>query len=176
MPVNNPLAPQAGPAPGLGQGADPIAMLESQNDSASARLKKLDTSAALISKTRSELDGLMTLGDLVEDEDVIRAVGKVVAAGGSPMPLASMLADAPFGNREALQAWIAQKDASIRQVEAQMSQAHQQARHEIGQAGLRLLAGHAIQGAVQPRQGQPSEMAPTGATPGTGLGQQQGGA
>src|ERR1700687_283096 len=98
MPIN-PLMPQgpgASPAPGLGQGSDPIAALEAQNDSASARLKKLDTGAALITKTRSELDSLMKLGDLVEDEDVIRAVGKVVAAGGSPMPLASMLADAPF--------------------------------------------------------------------------------
>lgn len=174
MAITNPLMPQdasANPSPGLGQGSDPIASLESQNNMASARLKKLDSHAAIITKTRSELDSLVQLGDLVEDEDVIRAVGKVVAAGGSPMPLASMLADAPFGNREALQAWIAQKDASIRQVEAQMSAAHQQARHQIGQTGLRLLAGHAIAGATQ----QPPAQAPSPLAPGEAPGRAYGG-
>lgn len=157
LPRPNPLLPQSGTGsmqlsgdPSLGQQTgDPLAPLHQQNSMASAQLSKLDTMAELMKKTRMELDNLLDLGDLVDEEDVIRSVGKVVAAGGSPMALASMLADAPFGNKEALQQWVIQRDTAARQMEAQVEQARAQARHAAGIAGLKLLAGHSAQSLAQ---------------------------
>jgi hypothetical protein len=140
---------QGNPDPSLGQLSDPLEPLKQQNSMATAQLKKLDSMAELMKKTRQELDNLLDLGDLVDEEDVIRSVGKVVAAGGSPMALASMLADAPFGNKEALQQWVAQRDQAARQMEAQVEQARAQARHATGLAGLKLLAGHSAQALAQ---------------------------
>ncbi len=189
MPINsprpNPLLPQSGggadmsgnPDPSLGQlSGDPLAPLVQQNSMATAQLKKLDTMAELMKKTRMELDNLLDLGDLVDEEDVIRSVGKVVAAGGSPMALASMLADAPFGNKEALQQWVIQRDAGARQMEAQVEQARAQARHAAGLAGLKLLAGHSAQSLAQapaqqpqtPGQGPDTGAGSSGSAPGLG--------
>jgi hypothetical protein len=166
MPVN-PLAPAPSANPSLGQGADPAQALGQQHEMAGAQLKKLDTMAELMHKTRTELDSLVKLGDLVEEEDVIRAVGKIVAAGGSPMPLASMLADAPFGNREALQSWISSKDANIRQIEQKLQAAKENARHQVMTSALQVVMNHpALQGPpVMQQQGLEEQ------TEGGGLGQ-----
>jgi hypothetical protein len=152
-PQENPLMPPmapSGPDPSLGQsgaanGPDPLDPLHHQNSMASAQLKKLDEAATLMRKTREELDVLLDLGDLVDEHDIVRSVSKIVAAGGSPMALASMLADAPFGNKEALQAWVAQRDQGARAMEQQLEAARIEARHQAAVSGLKLLAGHSAQ-------------------------------
>lgn len=125
----------------LGQSpVDPMQALLADGEAANAKLEKLQGLGELLRKTRQELDGLVKMRDTVTEEDVITAVGKIVAAGGKPMEMASMLADAPFHSKEALQAWIAQKDIGVRQMEKQMQIAEATTRHELANAGLHMMS------------------------------------
>lgn len=141
----------------LGQGPrSPMEALHAEGEAANAKLEKLTTMGHLLRKTREELDGLVKMRDTVTEEDVIGAVGKIVAAGGKPMEMASMLADAPFHSSEALQAWIAKKDVAVRQMEQQMQIAEATTRHELANAGLHMMSAQYFSDQAQ---GQEAEAA-----------------
>lgn len=150
----------------LGQGPqNPMEALHADGEAANAKLGKLETMGELMRKTRQELDGLVKMRDTVTEEDVITAVGKIVAAGGKPMEMASMLADAPFHSKEALQAWVAQKDTAVRQMEMQLQMAEKVTRHELANAGLHMMSAQYF---MDQAQGGPPDSAPAGEGPSAG--------
>jgi hypothetical protein len=128
--------------------------MTTQHDQARARFEQLAASRDTLDKVRGELGTLSDLGDTVTPEDVIKGAGKLVAHGLSPSAMAQLLAQMPDGGGEALQGWLAQHQADLGQREAQLEPLLAQARHEMGLAGLRLVAAHLHpQLAPQPPQG-----------------------
>ena len=138
----------------------------SAQDVAAARYAKMKEATAKLAATRKELDGLTALGDTVSQEDVIKAASGMVAAGIGAPAVAGILADMPEGGA-ALQGWIAEHDAAVRQREAQAQQALTITRHEMGVAALRHIIAHSSEGmgqappAAGPQMSAPQSLAPT---------------
>jgi hypothetical protein len=159
-PLGNPMQPQ--PAAGSMAGnphEQLIAGMTAQHATARAKLDKIDETAAKQRAVREQLDHLMTLGDLVDERDLVRSASKIVAAGIEPMAVASLLADAPSGG-EALQSWIAGQEQQFRQREAQLGAIQGMARHETGLAALRLLAAQRFGSLATPAEATPGQSNP----------------
>lgn len=131
-----PIAPAPAAAPPLHEA------LGSQHDQARAQYQQLADARGTLDKVREGLGVLVALGDAVSSEDVIKEAGKLVAHGLSPSSMAGLLAEMPDGGGEALQGWLAQHEADVTQREQQLEPMLTQARHEMGLAGLRLVAAH----------------------------------
>lgn len=144
--------------------------LDEQHSAAAAKLAKVDEVAARARAARQQFDHLMALGDLVEEDDLVSAAGRVIAAGGDPIAIASLLADAPQGSSQALSQWIGQQDQQFKAKEQQLAAAQAVIRHQAGLAALRLLAGHSFgqtQAPESPAAG-PNPMMPSGTVPEAG--------
>ncbi len=159
--MDNPMA--SGPqAP-----VNPLEPLAADHDQAKAQFGKISGVTKLAEATRAELDKLVSLGDAVDQEDVMKGMAALVGAGGDPEALMATMANSqnpmPEGGA-ALAAWVQQQDAQVKQHEAQLSQMHAVAQHQLGVSALRLLAGHHIAGQVA-QAVQPPVTAPGGANP-----------
>jgi hypothetical protein len=160
-PTTNPLA-----GPGAGQDHPILAAAQSNVDQSMAQYKKLTQAQKSAKLVRSELDGLTKLGEAITGDDVVEALGKMVAGGLSPEPLIAMMAgDASKGQApmpesgSALASWVQQHEQQFAQIEQQIEQAHSQAAHSVGVAGVQGLIAHHIEAA---RRGAPLAGAPQG--------------
>lgn len=111
----------------------------SQHSQLSAGYKKLTEAKAMLDKVRLSMDSLVSLGDMVSHEDVVKEAGKLVAAGMDPTSMAGILADMP-PEGEALAAWVQQHDQDIVQREQQLEQVQGLVRHELGTSAMKLLS------------------------------------
>ena len=89
----------------------------------------------------AEIYKLAKMGDNVTAEDVIEAMGTLVAQGNDPMQMASTLADMPQGG-VALASWVQQHAQQYENVKQHVEAMHAMARHELGTSALRVMAGH----------------------------------
>lgn len=90
------------------------------------------------------LGGLVKMGDMVTQEDVIKAASKIVAAGVSPEGMASMLADMPEKS-ELIAPWLAQHAEQINAKEQQLDEVMGTVQHHMGVQAMRQLMGQASQ-------------------------------
>lgn len=127
-------------APGPG---DMMAGLEKDHHLAAARYQKLAQARKLLDSVREQMDELAKMGDVVTTEDVVKAAGKLVAEGLTPVAMASLLADMP-ADGPALAGWVAKHDQEVNQREAQLAPVLKLARHEMGTAALRTIAAHSL--------------------------------
>lgn len=144
MPPGNAMMPQQpGPMMGPQRGPMPINhdLMASEHAKARAQLDKLEQIAARQSAVKEQLEFLGSLGDLVSEEDVVSAAGRIVSAGVPSMSIATMLADAPMQQGgEALAQWVAGQAQQFAAKEQQMNQVLGVVRHQTGLAALRMLA------------------------------------
>lgn len=146
---------QGGPTPAGAAGApDSLSHIEASYD-------KLRSAQGMLAKVRNGLDSLVTLGDTVTQDDVIKVAGKLVGAGLTPGGMASLLAEMPE-NPEQLMMWISQHDQDVTQREQQLNQMTDQFRHELGVQAMRKAMGAQPPGSgAQTPQAQPSQPMPS---------------
>lgn len=153
----NPKAPVTPPA--HGRMLDQLSKVHAATKSRYDKLSTLNDQTNLIS---SELSQLMEMGDMVEPGDVTEAAARIVAAGVDAKQMAGVLSSMPSGSSgDALAAWVAQSSQELMQKQEQLQPALAEARHDMGVAGLQMVAGHSIQ--QQAPQFQPPQ---PGAMPG----------
>ena len=139
-------APQGTPAPPAPP-SDPHSPLRgrllSSHSAAKAQFDKTSELVSRADRARTGFLALTSLGDSVSPEDVIGEAGKMVAAGEDPLVLAGVLADMPSnGGGAALAGWVQAQMAKAQQMEAQIMQAHNAARHQLGVSALHVLQAH----------------------------------
>lgn len=117
--------------------------IDKVHSAAAAQLGKLTEAKGMVEHIRAALQGLAAMGDNVTPEDVIKGAGSVVAKGGDPMAMASLLADMPQGG-QALGAWVASHEQQLAANEQQLEQQLANARHGAGVAAMHLIAMHHI--------------------------------
>lgn len=138
MAGGNATSPQpAAPAPPLSP--------EAAHSTLRARFDKLEEAEGRLAAVRGEMDHLVSLGDVVQTEDVVKAASRLVGHGLDPRSLASMLADMPTSNAEQLAAWVLSQDAQVRGREAQLASVAGATRHALGIAAMRVLMQHAAE-------------------------------
>lgn len=140
------MAPTRGPS--LSQA------MEAQHSAARAKLDKVEEIAQRQHAVREQLTHLITLGDLVNEEDVVKSASKIVATGVPPMAMATLLSEMPTTGGEALASWIAGQEQQFAAKEAQLNQVLTTMRYETGLAALRMLSAEHFGGMNDP--GAPS--------------------
>ena len=124
-------------------------------EASQAQFGKIKEGLGHLENLRSGLDGLMKLGDLVTQDDVVKAGAALVGKGFGSHEIAALLADMPQGG-EALQQWIAMHDFQLRQMEMQAKAVMQQASHQMGVDALHVLMQDHMMG-PQPQTGPQSQ-------------------
>lgn len=119
-------------------------------DQAALRFQRMQEATSKLAVVRKELDGLTALGDMVTQDDVVKAASGLVAAGLGSVQVAGLLADMPDSG-PALQAWVAQHDKQTQVREAQAQQALAVTRHQMGLTALRHLMGASAEGGPSPQ-------------------------
>lgn len=116
-----------------------------QNSASTPRPPSLGTAYGKLQEARGKMDviqnalaKLMSMGDMVKQEDVIKAAGKIVAAGVDAKGIAAMLADMP-DKGELLAPWIAQHKEQIDQKEQQLDEVTHSVRHQLGVQSMQQL-------------------------------------
>lgn len=142
----------------------PLRALKEAHETASAQFGKLSQAGAMLDQARVQLTSLTRLGDMVMPEDVIKAAGRLVAAGLSPLAMAKLLSDMPSDGPQ-LQSWLGEHVAQITQREQQLAPVLAAARHDLGVSAMRSLMGHGA-GLTDSSQTSPG----TGASLGLGTG------
>jgi len=99
---------------------------------------KLQEARGKMDVIQNALAKLMSMGDMVKPEDVIKAAGRIVAAGVDAKGIAAMLADMP-DKGELLAPWIAQHKEQIDQKEQQLDEVTHSVRHQLGVQSLQQL-------------------------------------
>lgn len=140
-------------------------LLDSLNDAHSQAVAQWDNMKAAgqqLGVMRQELDKLTSLGDMVTADDVLKASGRLVAAGQSASKIAGLLADMPQDG-PSLQQWVAMHDEMIAEREAAVKQMSEQARHQVAVTGLQTIHAYATMGEPQPGQATqgPGPVAPS---------------
>lgn len=107
---------------------------------------KMDVIQNLLSK-------LVDMGDMVTQEDVIKAASKIVASGVDAKGVAAMLADMPEKG-ELLAPWLQQHKEQIDAKEQQLTQVTEDVRHHMGVSALQQL----LQGQEAPSEASGNEL------------------
>lgn len=148
-----PMAPQgpeavpdaAAPASMPSPASIPPDPLQVELDQHEAQYGLLQEGEASVSRVQDALNELTKLGDMVSQEDVVRAAGELVASGLDTKAMAAMLAEMP-PDGEALQAWLLAKDAQLKAISQQLNAALEAKRFDLGAAAMKQLVA---QGARQ---------------------------
>lgn len=137
-PLDNVMAqiPQRGGPDELG--------LRKQADVQRAIYEKTVTARNQLDHIRTELDKLTNLADTVTPEDVIGAAGRLVGHGIPARELATILADMPTNAGQGLATWVQMHDQNARRQEAEVTRVRDIARHNLGVAAFRELAGEHV--------------------------------
>lgn len=155
-----PGPPSEAPPPGPGPDLSPMmSHLHGASDQTQVRYEKLKDQSQRTGVARRELDALLKLGDMVGEEDLVRAGAGMVAGGYPTAGVAGLLASAPEEG-QALQAWVQAQDQGLRQREAMLAFSLKLARHRMGSAGMKVLMGHSVEAAeAGPEQGMGGPLA-----------------
>lgn len=148
---------------------DPTAMSDMQGQDAqqaSAPPPSLDVAYGKLREARGRMDviknvlgKLVSMGDMVTQEDVIKSASKIVAAGVEPKGIAAMLADMPEKG-ELIAPWLAQHQEEIAQKEQQLDSVMGEVQHHMGTEAMRQLMGQ--QDAPQQGASPSPDMGPLG--------------
>lgn len=107
-------------------------------DAAAAQFEKVKEAKGQLTVMRQGLDKLSALQDTVTTQDVVNAAAGLVAAGIGATEVATILADMPTQS-QALQVWVQEMSASVKDSEAQMAEAEEQSRFELGLSAMGTL-------------------------------------
>lgn len=121
----------------------PLRALAEAHATAKAQFGKLAEARSMLDQAKTQLGDLTRLGDMITPEDVIKAAGRLVASGLSPMAMAKLLSDMPEKGDQ-LQAWLGQHVQDLAQREQQLDPVLEQMRHSLGVAAMRSLVGHSL--------------------------------
>lgn len=89
-----------------------------------------------------ELSQLLSLGDLLSPDDVIKTSANLVGGGIGSHVVAAWLSEMPQTTGDPLMAWVAQHVGEMQQGFQALIPMREQARHELGLSAMRALAGH----------------------------------
>ncbi len=134
--------PLAAPAP-----SGPSPMMQhygGKQDAAAAQFDKVMEIKGQAEATRAALDTLVAMADTVTQEDVVKAAGKMVAAGVAATQVASELADMP-PNGEALRAWVAEKDQQAAENEQKLAALVASAQYQLGSSALKHVIAYSAE-------------------------------
>lgn len=135
------------------QGPHPlITGMSALHDMTKAKYDKLAEAKKMLGKVKNELLPLVKMGETVNQDDVIKAAGKLVSHGLGAGAVAGLLADMP-PDGQALAAWIAQHMIGIQQREQQLTPILTATQHALGTHALQLLAAHSIHGSLPSETG-----------------------
>lgn len=142
-------APPADVGQGQGQGQDASQAEDAVDDSAeslapanaSAKYAKLLQAADTLETVKAGLDSLLSLGDTVTPEDVVKVAGGLVGHGLSPSGIATMLVDMPQKG-DMLSQWVQQQDQQVVQRTAQLEFVTNTLRHQMGVSAMQGLMEH----------------------------------
>lgn len=149
MAMMNPLAQPADSAAAADGSPHPLVSgMDALHDMTKTKYDKLAEAKAMLEKVKKELLPLTKMGDLVSQDDVIKAAGKLVGHGLGASAVAGILADMP-ADGQALAAWVAQHVVGIQQREQQLGPLLTSTQHELGVHALQLLAAHSIHGQAE---------------------------
>lgn len=101
-----------------------------------------------------ELAQLLSLGDLLSPDDVIKTSANLVGGGIGSHVVAAWLSEMPQTTGDPLMAWVAQHVGEMQQGYQALVPLREQARHELGLSAMRALAGHHM-GVPETSGGQP---------------------
>ena len=138
--------PQPGQQDPGATGPDLFSVAQSAHQKVRAVYDKVDETKQQLTRVRGELDKLMNLGDMVSEDDVIGAAGRLVGHGLGAEAMAELLATMPMQGGQALAGWIATQDAQLKQHEFMVHHTQQGLRHELGQSAMRVLAAAQLHG------------------------------
>lgn len=125
-----------------------------------AQYLKMSESFGHLTALREELDKLLALGDMVDQNDVVKSASNLVGKGFGAHELAVMLSQMP-DNPEGLRGWLQTTDQQVKVLEANAQQHMALARHQLGVDSLHVLMQDHMKGPASstPQMG----MAPQGA-------------
>lgn len=135
---------------------DPVLL---QHDASKAQYTKIAEGVGHLESLREELDKLTALGDMVDQNDVVKAASNLVGKGFSAHEMAVLLSQMP-DNAEALRGWITQQDQMVRTWEANAEGHLAAARHQLGIDALHVLMHDHLGGAQAQAQGATSQPQP----------------
>src|SRR3954471_9310427 len=117
------------------------------HDKVKAQFQHVGEVGKNLSGVSNILDGLVKLGDVVTEDDVVKAAGKIVGKGLlAANAMAGILAGMPEnGGGEALAGWIAQHDQEIKQQQMQVEQLHEAVGHQLAVSAHHVI-GEALGG------------------------------
>lgn len=138
------IAPQSG--------TDPILDAHAQSK---VQYMKMSESFGHLTSLREELDKLLTLGDMVDQQDVVKGASALVGKGFGAHEMAVMLSQMP-DNPEALRGWLQQTDQQVKVLEANAAGHMALARHQLGVDSLHVLMQDHLKGGGQ--SAQPMDM------------------
>lgn len=131
----------SGAPAGSAAGSDLRSRLIQAHGTSKAMFDHTGDLVARADRARIALAALAAMGDQVTQEDVVKEAGGLVAKGEDPLVLAGLLSDMPEKG-EALAAWVADHAQKAAQTEAQIAQAHEMAKHQLGVNALHVLQAH----------------------------------
>lgn len=107
-----------------------------------------------------ELGQLLSLGDLLSPDDVIKTSANLVGGGIGSHVVAAWLSEMPQTTGDPLMAWVSQHVGEMQQGYQALTPLREQARHELGLSAMRALAGHHL-GAPETSGGLPGAPQPS---------------
>jgi len=117
---------------------------------------------------RTELDGLMDMGDMVRPENVIEAAGRLVGHGLGATQLAQIMSDMPGTGGEGLASWIRMHDMTVTQAEMSLAKENAVLGHRMAVAGIRSIAASHLEQTAMTGQQPTQHIGPGGPSPGGG--------
>ena len=143
-----PPALQPGQAPTM---ADPFQV----NDMLQAHYGKVKETHGLLDKIRVELDGALKLGEAIEPDDIVQAVGRMVGHGVAATTMAEIMATMPQTAGAPLLDWLRQQDLTVRLNEARTQFMRNHLQHAMAVNGLKMLALEHLRGGAPTGPQQP---------------------
>lgn len=95
-----------------------------------------------LSIARASMDKLSAMGENVSMQDLVKAGGRLVAAGLDATSVAGMLADAGAmanDNPKLLAEWVQQQDVGLHQREAELKLSTRDLRYHMGLTGMQMI-------------------------------------
>lgn len=124
--------------------------LDLAHSQAAAHFDAISSVEDLQKATRAELDSLVSKGDAVSLEDVLKGMASLVGAGADPKALMAMMQGNPSAQPPVspmpeggagLAEWLRNQDQLVASHETQMAPAKEAARHVMGVTALHALVG-----------------------------------
>jgi hypothetical protein len=155
------LAPGGPPTPSRGGNAtappskqgQPFADIHANLKQARAQYNDVKKAGEVLDHLRTELDGLMEMGDMVRPEHVVEAAGRLVGHGIGASQLAQIMSDMPATGGEGLASWIRMHDMTITDAEQKVALETRYLQHNLGTAAVSAMAATHLESRMQEPRG-----------------------